>query len=100
MPNQDGRRLTEPVHELLLGNELFERTVAAVDLDGNMVRPLLAQVLGPLGSTPREVTPDELGMLIPEIERRLRMAVPSDAADSAVKKMLHVLLAWGETEAE
>jgi hypothetical protein len=100
MARNDSRRLTEPVQELILGNALFERAVAAVGFDGNMVRPLLAQIVRSVGAEPDELTPDDLGHLIPEVERRLRMAVPSDAAVQAVKGLVSLLLSWDQVPAE
>jgi hypothetical protein len=94
MSRNDSRRLTEPVQEIILGNELFERSIKAVGFDGNMVRPLLAQIIHSVGAAPDSLTPDELGHLIPEIERRLRLAVPSDSADQAVRGLVNLLLSW------
>jgi hypothetical protein len=100
MSRNDRRRHTEPVEELILGNELFERAVAAIGFDGSMVRPLLAQVMKSIGAGPQSLTPDELGTLIPEIERRLRLAVPSDSADQAARGLMKLLLSWDQVPAE
>jgi hypothetical protein len=78
------------------GNALFERAVAAVGLDEATVRWLLVSVLNTIGVTPARLTPEELGNLLPEIDRRLRKLVPDGKADGAVKRLYRVLFEQAE----
>ncbi len=78
------------------GNALYERVVAAIGLDERTTRWLVTSILNPVGSTPTSLTPDELGHLLPEFDRRLRKLVRGAQADAAVKRLFHVVL--GEAE--
>lgn len=78
------------------GNSLFERAVVAIGLDDSTTRWTLVSVLHTLGATPSALTPDELGNLLPELDRRLRKLVPDDQADAALKRVYRVLFAQAE----
>ena len=73
------------------GNPLFEKTVAALALDEGTIRWMLVSVLNTIGSTPQKLNPDELGTLLPEIDRRLRKLVPDTQADPAIRRVYHLL---------
>jgi hypothetical protein len=73
------------------GNALFEKAVGAVGLDDSMMRWLLVSALNMIGSTPTTLTPDELGVLLPEIDRRLRKLVQQAQADLALKRLVRLL---------
>ncbi len=79
------------------GNPLFESAVGAVGLDDTTTRWLLVSVLNTIGSTPAQLTPDELGNVLPEIDRRLRKLVPEAQADAAVKRVYRVLFTQAES---
>ena len=81
------------------GNTLFDRAVFAVGLDGALTRQLLAGVIATVGSTPKNVTPDELGALLPEIESRLRLLAPADQAKKSTARLRDMLLKWAEISA-
>jgi hypothetical protein len=74
------------------GNTFFEKAVAAIGLDQAMVRPLLASVLNMIGATPSSLTPEDLGILLPELDRRLRKLVQSTQADVAMKRIFRILV--------
>jgi hypothetical protein len=78
------------------GNPLFEQAVTAVGLDDGTTRWLLVAVLNTVGATPAELSPDELGNLLPEIDRRLRKLVTEPQADAAMKRVYQVLFAQAE----
>jgi hypothetical protein len=78
------------------GNALFEKAVAAIGLDDATMRWLLASVLNTIGSTPARLTPDELGGLLPEVDRRLRNLVQDTQADRALKRLYRVFFEQAE----
>jgi hypothetical protein len=86
---------TVPIDEAK-GNALFEKAVAAIGLDDAMMRWLFLSVLNTIGSTPARLTPDELGSLLPEVDRRLRKLVQDAQADHALKRLYRVLFELAE----
>jgi hypothetical protein len=74
------------------GNELFERAVAAIALDDTTTRWLCVSALRVLGHAPDTLTAEELGDVLPEIDRRLRQLVPPKQADDAMARLFRVLL--------
>jgi hypothetical protein len=74
------------------GNTFFERVVSTVGLDDSMMRWVLASALNMIGSTPTALTPDDLGVLLPEIDRRLRKLVQPAQADVVMKRMFRILV--------
>jgi hypothetical protein len=79
------------------GNALFEQAVHAVALDENTTRWLLASVLNAIGATPAKLTADELGNVLPEIDRRLRQLLPDAGADTALKRLYRLLFTQAES---
>jgi hypothetical protein len=73
------------------GNPLFESAVAAIGLDEGTTRWLLVAVLSTIGVSPEALTPDELGLLLPEMDRRLRLLLKEQQADAAMKRLYNVL---------
>lgn len=81
---------TTPI-SAVTGNPLFEQAVAALALDDSTTRWFLASTLKTLGSTPETLTLDDLGNLLPEIDRRLRKLLPDAQSDAAMKRLYRVL---------
>lgn len=79
---------------MLPGNPLFEGAIAAIGFDDGVTRRLLTSVVNTIGTYPDELTPDELGVLLPEIDRRLRDLAPPDRVDDAMRSLAHLLLGW------
>jgi len=73
------------------GNPLFEKAVAAIGLDDATTRWLCVSVLNTIGSRADQLTPEELGNLLPEVDRRLRKLVQDPQADAAMKRLYRVL---------
>jgi hypothetical protein len=73
------------------GNALFEKAVESIGLDDKTVRWLFVSVLSTMGHSPETLTPDELGNLLPEVDRRLRLLVKEPQADQAMKRLYRVL---------
>jgi hypothetical protein len=95
MSGAKGNVATVPIVEAK-GNALFEKAVAAVGLDEATIRWLFVSTLNAIGSTPTALAPDELGSLLPEVDRRLRQLVQDAQADLAMKRLFRVLLTQPE----
>jgi hypothetical protein len=74
------------------GNGLFEKAITVIGVDEGTARWLFVSVLNTIGARPAELTPDELGNLLPEVDRRLRQLVQEAQADAAMKRLFHLLL--------
>ncbi len=81
------------------GNALFEKAIAAIGLDDATTRWLAVSTLNTIGAAPPLLTPEELGNLLPEFDRRLRKLLPDDKADAAVKRLYRVLFEQAESTA-
>jgi hypothetical protein len=79
------------------GNALFEKAVAAIGLDEATTRWLSVGALNTIGATPAKLTPEELGNLLPEFDRRLRKLLPDAQADTAIKRLYRVLFEQAES---
>lgn len=73
------------------GNAVFERAVAAVGLDEGTTRWMFVSVLKTLALSPGALTLDDLGNLLPELDRRLRQLTREDQADAAMKRLYRLL---------
>ena len=90
------RRSTTPIAAFASGNRLFEAAVAALGLNDTFARRLLGQIFSHVGSKTDEVSADELGLLFPEVERRLLLALPFETAAPAIARLRQLLLAWDD----
>jgi len=79
------------------GNALFEKAVAAIGLEDATTRWLCFSVLKTIGTSPMELTPEELGNVLPEVDRRLRKLVQEPQADAAMKRLYRVLFDQAES---
>jgi hypothetical protein len=91
MSDAKGKNLPTVPIGAVKGNALFERAVTAIGLDDTTTRWLFVSVLNTIGTTPAQFTPEELGNLLPEVDRRLRKLVPDPQADAALKRLYRVL---------
>jgi len=73
------------------GNEVFSRAALCL---GNAAAPVLRDTVRAMGSTPDQLTLDELGMALPEIERRLRMLMTPDLATRTLARLRRLILDW------
>lgn len=99
MSDSRGKNLPTVPLSTAQGNPLFEKAVAAIGMDDATTRWLAVSTLNTLGVAPPELTPEELGNLLPEFDRRLRKLLPEDQADAAVKRLYRVLFEQAETTA-
>jgi len=74
-----------------VGNELFEKAVEAIGLDRGTMRWLFVSVLHAVGSSPEKLTPEDLGDVLPEIDRRIRQLVQSKQADDAMARLFRLM---------
>jgi hypothetical protein len=79
------------------GNALFEKAVAAIGLDEGTTRWLVVAALNTVGVGPQHMSPDDLGNVLPEVDRRLRQLVQDAQADTAMKQLYRVLFELAET---
>ena len=76
------------------GNLLFERVVAAIGFDNSLIRQMMRDTLARVGISPLKVQPNDVGMLLPEIERRVLLLVPHEKARPALARLRRLLLCW------
>ena len=91
MADDPAKRVATRTIDAIKGNALFEKAVDAIGLDDATTRWLCVSVLNTIGATPAKLTADELGNLLPEVDRRLRKLVPDLQADSSMKRLYRVL---------
>jgi len=91
MSNADGKPMPTVPIDAVKGNALFEKSVSAIGLDDATTRWLCVSVLNTIGTSPQKLTPEELGNLLPEVDRRLRKLVQDAQADAAMKRLYRVL---------
>ncbi len=91
MSDAEGKGVRTVPIDAVKGNAIFEKAVAAIGLEETTTRWLCVSVLNTIGTTPQKLTPDELGNLLPEVDRRLRKLVQEPQADAAMKRLYRVL---------
>jgi len=79
---------------MMPGNPLFETAVGTIGFDPDVMRRVLTSTANAIGAYPDSLTPQELGVLLPEIERRLRQLAPGDRVDDAMRALQRLLLGW------
>ncbi len=84
---------TVPFSKSIAGNDLFDRAVEGQD---PTLAAVLHETLSLVGSSPEELTPDQLGTVLPEVERRLRLLMQGDQARAVIMRLRRVVLGWEE----
>jgi hypothetical protein len=84
---------TVPFKKSIAGNDLFDRAVEGED---PTLAAVLAETLTLVGIAPEELTADQLGHVLPEVERRLRLLMQGDQARAVIMRMRRVVLGWEE----
>lgn len=87
-------RPTVRIHSSFGGNLLFERTVAALGFDDSLMRRIVADSLHRVGTSPTRATPQDVGMLMPELERKLALIAGHDRAAPGLARLRRLLLCW------
>jgi hypothetical protein len=78
------------------GNKLFGICANVLGLHEGVGQRMLAEVLATVGSSPASATAQEVGALLPEIERRVHLLVPHEMATPVLARLRRTLLAWEE----
>ncbi len=76
------------------GNLLFERSIGALGLDPTLMSRVLGEVLLRSGTTPMRVSPDDIGFVLPEIERRMLMLAPLERVKPGMGRLRRLILTW------
>ena len=76
------------------GNLLFERAVTVLGLDVSLMSRVLAEVLNGSGTSPTRATPDDLGWVLPEIERRMLLLAPHEYVAPGLSRLRRLLMTW------
>jgi len=101
-PNDNGTKRPSPdpsataTFSVMVGNPLFEQAVEAIGLDDGTTRWFFVSVLNMIGASPGTLTPDEVGVALPEVDRRLRQLVLAAQADAAMARLYKVLFACAD----
>jgi hypothetical protein len=85
---------TQPFAIGVEGNDLFHRAMFAIGLSSTAVSAVLAATLRAIGSSPSTLTIEDLGAMLPEIERRLRLLAPHDEVVKAMKRLQKLVMHW------
>jgi hypothetical protein len=92
MPGSRGREdQTAPFEKSIVGNDLFDRVVEVAD---PALVPILISTLELVGSSPEQMTHQQLGEVLPEVERRLRLVADPDSAQRTIARAKKILLGW------
>jgi hypothetical protein len=76
------------------GNILFESAVGVLGFDSTLMSHLLGEVLIRSGTTPMRASPDDIGFVLPEIERRMLMLAPHERVAPGLARLRRLLLSW------
>ena len=76
---------------------MFERSILALGLDVTLMSRVLGEVLLRSGSTPMRASPDDIGLVMPEIERRMLLIAPFEQVSPGLARLRRVLLTWEAT---
>jgi hypothetical protein len=82
---------TVPFKKSISGNDLFDRAVEGED---PTLASVLIDTLSLVGAKPESVTPNQLGEVLPEVERRLRLLMEEDHALNVIARLRQLLLGW------
>jgi hypothetical protein len=95
-PDDKHRKATVTVLDKYHGSKVFEQAAFTIGLDELISRKVIweAAAAGLVDSW--KLTIDELGVLLPEIERRLRLLAPPDEAGNAFARLRSFVLRWEE----
>lgn len=89
----ESERQTLPIRQLISGNDLFTRAADVLSPDGGATM-MLASTIKAIGSTPTTVTLDELGAMLPEIERRMLQMFPPEDTRRAMSRLRGLIVSW------
>ena len=79
-----------------LGSEVYELAVTTNNVDESVCRSLLHGALLKINMSPDELTVDDLGVLLPQLESHFRAAIAPDKTDAIMSGLRRVVLSWGQ----
>ena len=82
---------TVPFRKSIVGNDLFDRIVEVAD---PALAPILIDTLKLVGGSPDDMTHEQLCDVLPEVERRLRVAADPESAQKTLARTRKILLGW------
>jgi hypothetical protein len=80
--------------DITVGNDLYQKTYAVFVGSGEKAEPILGAVMRLIGATPEELNIEELAAMLPELERRLRNALPAGESQETTKKLQRLVISW------
>lgn len=83
-----------PVSKMIQGNDLFHRALFAIGMHGAATMVLMAETLKAVGSGPDHCEIGDLGMVLPELERRLLQLAPHEEVRPAMARLRHMIVTW------
>jgi hypothetical protein len=92
----EDRKRTTVTMDQFHGNALFERAAFTLGLDDTLQRSILWDACRKALVDPFEMTIDELGAILPEIENRLRLVGLPDQANEAIARLRHFIFDYHE----
>jgi hypothetical protein len=96
MSDERSRKNTAVAMDRYHGSPVFEKAAFTIGLDDFVSRRLLWESAAAALTDPWKLTIDDLGLLLPEVERRLRLLVPGDEASEAFARVRSFVINWEE----
>jgi hypothetical protein len=78
------------------GSKVFEQAAFTIGLDDFVSRKVVWEAANAALMDSWKLSIDELGVILPEIERRLRLLAPPDEAGTAFARLRSFVLSWEE----
>jgi hypothetical protein len=95
-PSKHGPKATATSLDKWHGSKVFENAAFTIGLDETLSRRLLWEAAQASLVDSWKMTIDELGLLLPEVERRLRLLVPPDEASASFARLRSFVLNFEE----
>jgi hypothetical protein len=96
MPYDHERRSTAVQLDKYHGSKVFEKAAFTIGLDDLISRKVLWDSAAVALTDSWKMTIEDLGVLLPEVERRLRLLAPPDEASAAFARLRSFVLNWEE----
>ena len=78
------------------GSKVFEKAAFTIGLDELLSRKLFWEAAHASLIDSWKMTIDDVGLILPEVERRLRLIAPPDEASAAFARLRSFVLNWEE----
>jgi hypothetical protein len=94
-PEDDARRTTR-LRDDFHGSPVFDQAAAALGLNELLARKIVWEAARDALVDPFRLTIADVGNLLPEIERRVRLVVHEDLAAAAMARVRQLVFSWGQ----